>query len=95
MFTAASFCCLLLLLAVKSLKDDVGILWPYTGGFEALVDEFYGDGRPPGFLEQWEKVAFLESYEALGAVDVTRKRVGIRSRERFEADDVKWLQSMS
>jgi hypothetical protein len=83
-----------LLLVVKSLKDDVRILWPYTGAFEGLKSELLGHREAPDFPKQQEEVSFLKRDKALGAVEVTRKLVGIRSRERFKANNVKWLQSM-
>jgi hypothetical protein len=54
-----------------------------------------GYGGALGILKQREKVSFLEGDEALAAVEVTRELVGVRSGEWLEANNVKWLQSMS
>jgi hypothetical protein len=56
--------------------------------FEGLKDQFFGDRGAPGCPEQQEKLAFLERYKVLGAVEVTRELVGMCSRERFKANNV-------
>jgi hypothetical protein len=84
-----------MLLVVEPLEDDVRILWPYTSAFEGLKDEFFGDRGAPGCSEQRKKVAFLERYKSLGAVEVTRELVGKCAGERFKANNVEWLWSMS
>jgi hypothetical protein len=76
------------LLVVEPLENDVRVFWPYTSAFQGLKDEFFSDKEAPGCPEQREKVAFLERYKALGAVEVTCELVGIRSRERFKANNV-------
>jgi hypothetical protein len=92
---AQGLCLLYLLLVVKSLEDDIRVLWPYTSAFEGLEYEFFSDRGAPGCPEQQEKVAFLERYEVLSVVEVTHELVGICSGERFEGNNVEWLQSMS
>jgi hypothetical protein len=80
-----------LLLVVKSLEDNVGILWPYTSAFKGLESEFFRYRGALGFPKQREKVSFLKGYKALAAVEVTCELVGVRAREWLEADDVEWL----